>query len=114
MFEQVFKSVDYLEYTKSQKDVDAKFDHNNNLTGDNLMSFVDAQLFPYLKCFKQRADNTNTIEYKIGEIFSELKNKIQSGYSLRDALEKIESIYDYKLNSIDELKNQSYKKLLAL
>jgi len=92
MFEQAFKNLDYLEYTKSQKDVDAKFDHNNTLTGGNLMSFVDAQLFPYLKGFKQRADNTdntNTIEYKIGEIFSEIKNKIQSGYSLRDALEKI-------------------------
>ena len=56
------------------------------------MDFVDGQLFPYLKGFKQRADNANTIEYKIGEIFSEIKNKIQSGYSLRDALEKIDSL----------------------
>src|SRR5690606_37379147 len=32
-------------------------------------------------------DNAQTIEYKIGEIFSELKNKIQSGYILREILE---------------------------
>jgi type I restriction enzyme M protein len=56
------------------------------------MDFVDGQLFPYLKSFKQRADNANTIEYKIGEIFSEIKNKIQSGYSLRDALEKVDQL----------------------
>ena len=74
------------------KDTDGKFDHNNALTGDDLMAFVDGQLFPYLKGFKQRADNANTIEYKIGEIFSEIKNKIQSGYSLRDALEKVDQL----------------------
>jgi len=74
------------------KDADGKFDHNNALTGDDLMDFVDGQLFPYLKGFKQRADNANTIKYKIGEIFSEIKNKIQSGYSLRDALEKVDQL----------------------
>jgi len=56
------------------------------------MEFVDGQLFPYLKGFKQRADNPNTIKYKIGEIFSKIKNKIQSGYSLRDALEKVDQL----------------------
>jgi len=74
------------------KDADGNFDHNSALTGDDLMDFVDGQLFPYLKGFKQRADNANTIEYKIGEIFSEIKNKIQSGYSLRDALEKVDQL----------------------
>lgn len=60
------------------------------------MEYVDGELFPYLKSFKQRAENANTIEYKIGEIFSEIKNKIQSGYFLRDALEKIEERpFDY-------------------
>ena len=51
------------------------------------MQFVDGKLFPYLAEFKQKADNPKTIEYKIGEIFSELKNKIQSGYNLREILE---------------------------
>ena len=74
------------------KDVNGEFDHNNAMTGDDLIEFVDQDLFPYLKDFKQRAENPHTIEYKIGEIFNEIKNKIQSGYSLRDALEKVDEL----------------------
>ncbi len=69
------------------KDVDGKLDHHVALTGPDLVQFVDGKLFPYLAKFKQEADSANTIEYKIGEIFSELKNKIQSGYNLREILE---------------------------
>lgn len=74
------------------KDANGEFDHNNALTGDDLMEYVDGELFPYLKAFKQRAQSPNSIEYKIGEIFGEIKNKIQSGYSLRDALEKVDQL----------------------
>ncbi|MCU4676205.1 type I restriction-modification system subunit M [Catenovulum sp. 2E275] len=74
------------------KTASGEFDHDNALTGDDLIDYVDQELFPYLKSFKQRADNPNTIEYKIGEIFGEIKNKIQSGYSLRDALEKVDEL----------------------
>jgi len=49
-------------------------------------------LFPYLRGFKGRAERADTIEYKIGEIFSEIKNRFQSGYSLRDALELIDQL----------------------
>jgi len=48
---------------------------------------VNTELFPYLSKFKEKADSAKTIEYKIGEIFSELKNKIQSGYNLREIIE---------------------------
>lgn len=74
------------------KDENGNFDHNNALTGSDLVDYVDTELFPYLKGFKQRADNPDTIEYKVGEIFGEIKNKIQSGYSLRDALEKVDEL----------------------
>jgi type I restriction enzyme M protein len=74
------------------KDAKGEFDHNNALTGQDLMDYVDTELFPYLKGFKQRAESPNTIEYKIGEIFGEIKNKIQSGYSLRDCLEKVDEL----------------------
>ena len=74
------------------KDASGNFDHNNALTGDDLMDYVDNELFPYLKSFKAARDSPDTIEYKIGEIFGEIKNKIQSGYSLRDALEKIDEL----------------------
>jgi len=74
------------------KDNKGEFDHDTALTGEDLMEYVDTELFPYLKGFKQRTENPNTIEYKIGEIFSEIKNKIQSGYSLRDCLEKVDEL----------------------
>jgi len=68
-----------------------KIDHNA-LTGDDLADFVNIELFPYLKNFKVNADNANTIEYKIGEIFSELKNRIQSGYNLREVVNLIDEL----------------------
>lgn len=74
------------------KDKDGKIDHHKALTGDDLKDFVDTKLFPYLKKFKTDAERSDTIEYKIGEIFSELKNKIQSGYNLREILNKIDEL----------------------
>ena len=68
------------------KKADGSFDHDNARTGDDLIAYVNRELFPYLQGFKQRATGPNTIEYKIGEIFGEIKNKFGSGYSLRDAL----------------------------
>ena len=61
------------------KGKDGKLDHNKALIGDDLKDFVNHKLFPYLKKFKTSAESADTIEYKIGEIFNELKNKIQSG-----------------------------------
>jgi type I restriction enzyme M protein len=66
---------------------DGKLDIHKAMTGPDLVDFVDKKLFPYLAGFKQKADNAQTIEYKIGEIFSELENKIRSGYNLREILE---------------------------
>jgi type I restriction enzyme M protein len=69
-----------------------KLDHNKALSGDDLKDFVDHKLFPYLKKFKVDAESAGTIEYKIGEIFSELKNKIQSGYNLREVINLIDEL----------------------
>jgi type I restriction enzyme M protein len=69
-----------------------EFDHNAAMTGDDLRNFVNERLFPYLAGFKQRASGPNTIEYKIGEVFSEIKNKIQSGYNLRDVIERVDEL----------------------
>lgn len=62
------------------------------LTGDDLIGFVNADLFPYLKGFRERADSADTIEYKIGQIFGEIVNKFRSGYSLRDALDLVDTL----------------------
>ncbi len=74
------------------KGKDGKLDHNKAMVGDDLIGFVNQKLFPYLHGFKGRASGSNTIEYKIGEIFGEIKNKIQSGYSLRDILDHIDEL----------------------
>ncbi len=67
-------------------------DHNKAMTGDDLVEFVNGKLFPYLHGFKQKASGPNTIEYKIGQIFGEIKNKISSGYSLREIIDHIDEL----------------------
>ncbi|EPJ5339393.1 MULTISPECIES: N-6 DNA methylase [Pseudomonas] len=74
------------------KDANGQLDHNSALTGDDLIDFVDRKLFPYLHGFKQRASGPDTIEYKIGEIFGEIKNKIRSGYTLRDIIDHVDEL----------------------
>ena len=74
------------------KGKDGTLDHNTALTGDDLRDFVKQTLFPYLHGFKQRATGPNTIEYKIGEIFGEIKNKVQSGYNLREIIDHIDAL----------------------
>lgn len=74
------------------KTADGEIDRNAALTGDDLIAFVNGQLFPYLGKFKESADNFNTVEYKIGQIFSEVINKFRSGYVLRDVIDIIDSL----------------------
>ena len=92
----VYKPLIETEYQWSvwatPKGVDGKLDHHKALTGDDLADFVNIKLFPYLKKFKVDAESADTIEYKIGEIFSELKNRIQSGYNLREVINRIDEL----------------------
>ena len=74
------------------KGKDGQIDHNRAMTGDDLRDFVNQKLFPYLHGFKQKATGPNTIEYKIGEIFGEIKNKISSGYNLREIIDHIDEL----------------------
>ena len=74
------------------KTAEGKLDFNAALTGDDLKEFVDTQLFPYLTKFRTDAESANTLEYKIGEIFREIKNKLQSGYSLREVINKVDEL----------------------
>ena len=74
------------------KTKDGKVDHNQALTGDDLKAFVNNELFPYLSKFKSNAISPDTLEYKIGEIFGEISNKLQSGYNLREILELVDQL----------------------
>lgn len=74
------------------KTADGKMDFHKMLTGPDLIDFVDGKLFPYLRKFRANALSADTVEYKIGEIFSELKNKVQDGYNLRGVLNLIDTL----------------------
>ena len=74
------------------KGKDGKLDHHKAMSGDDLTDFVNNKLFVYLRKFKSKAESPDTIEYKIGEIFSELKNRLQSGYNLREVISLIDSL----------------------
>ena len=76
----------------SPKQKDGTLDRNKALTGDDLVDFVNDKLFPYLQGFKEKASSPNTIEYKIAEIFGEIKNKITSGYTLRDIIDRVDEL----------------------
>lgn len=84
---------------------DGKPDHNNMMTGDDLVDFVNLKLFPYLKSFKEEAASPDTIQYKIGEIFSELKNRMTSGYNIREVLDAVDEL---KFQSSDEKHEMSH------
>ena len=65
----------------------------NAMTGDELVDFVNQRLFPHLRTFKDTATDTHTIQYKIGEIFGELRNKIYSGSNLRDIINRVDTLH---------------------
>ena len=62
------------------------------MTGDDLLGFVNSKLFPYLKAFRETAPDPQTIDYKIGEIFTEIVNKFRSGYVLRDVIDELDQL----------------------
>jgi type I restriction enzyme M protein len=79
------------------KTKDGKVDFNTSQTGADLKKFVDDKLFPYLSSFKNKAESSDVLEYKIGEIFSELKNKLQDGYTLKDMINEVNNL-QFKTN----------------
>jgi len=71
---------------------DGSIDYNAAKTGDDLIDFVNTELFPYLESFRSLGNEANTLPYKIGQIFSEINNRIQSGYVLRDVINKVDEL----------------------
>ena len=91
-YQQIIDPEYLWEVWAAPKGKDGKLDHHKALSGDDLKDFVDHKLVPYLKKFKTSAESPDTIQYKIGEIFHELKNKIQSGYNLREVINLIDQL----------------------
>ena len=96
------------------KTKEGKIDHNTALSGDDLKDFVNNKLFSYLKKFKNSAESPDTIEYKIGEVFSELKNKIESGHRLREILTIVDGMRfrtDAEKHELSHLYESKIKKM---
>ena len=75
------------------KKSDGTLDTVNAMTGPDLATFVEQKLFPTLSKFQETASSSKTLEYKIGEIFGELRNKITSGYNLREIINLIDQLH---------------------
>lgn len=76
---------------------DGKIDESSKLDGVDLIQFINKELWPYLRTFVEK--DKQSIEYRIGEIFSELNNRIQSGYNLRECINLIGAL---KFQTSDE------------
>jgi len=94
------------------KTKDGSIDFSKALDGDDLKDFINDKLFPYLRKF--RAEKADTIEYKIGEIFHELKNKLTSGYRLRQILNTVDTMHFRLYEEIHELSHLYESKIAKM
>ncbi len=96
------------------KNNDGTIDYNAESTGPDLKNFVDKDLFPYLSSFRTKAKNTNSLEYKIGEIFSEIENKVRDGYNLRELFNEVDKLQfrsDEAKHELSALYEEKIKKM---
>ena len=91
--------------------VDGKKDIINSKSGDDLLDFVNKELFPYLKGFKSITENPKSIKYKIGAIFEFLDNRIANGHILREVLDIIDEMDFHNQSDLFQL-SLIYEKLL--
>ena len=68
------------------------YDINKAKTGSDLIHFINDDLFPYLGGFIEIASSPKTLEYKIGTIYSTLRNSLENGYIVRDILESMDTL----------------------
>ncbi len=74
------------------KKEDKSIDRDIAKRGADLIEFVNQELFPYLAQLKYRSNDVTSIEYKIGEIFGDIKNKINEGNTMRNIIEQIDQL----------------------
>ena len=78
---------------------------------DDLKDFVNLELFPYLKSFKNINEDYHSIKYKVWEIFSYIDNRIDSGHTLKEIVEIIDDLNFQKQEDLFEL-SHIYEDLL--
>jgi len=110
--EAVFRGEQYTPLFKDEfqwdtwaapKNTDGTPDISAQLTGDDLVDFVNHKLFPYLRQFKNTEQDPKSILYKIGEIYGEVSNKIHSGINLREVIDMIDLMSFQTSDELDEL-----------
>ena len=74
------------------KKADGNLDHKAAMTGEDLTEFVDRDLFPYLRGFRGDQYSPDTIQYKIGQIFGEVNNRIGDGYVMRSVINSMDQL----------------------
>lgn len=79
--------------------------------GKDIKDFVDTELFPYLKSFKDGNEDFRNIKYKIGEIFSFIDNRIDNGWTISEVVDIIGDLSFQKQEDLFEL-SQVYEDLL--
>ncbi|MDD3302701.1 MAG: N-6 DNA methylase [Candidatus Gracilibacteria bacterium] len=84
---------------------------NGRITGDDLKDFVNKELFPYLKSFRNINEDYHSIKYKVGEIFHFIDNRIESGHTLREIVDIIDNLNFQKQEDLFEL-SHIYESLL--
>lgn len=92
------------------KTSEGKLDVKNALSGDDLLSFVNNELFAYLTSFKDN-ENFKSIEYKIGGIFEFIDNRIANGHTLREVINLVDELSFSKESDVFAL-GEVYEKLL--
>lgn len=71
---------------------DGTFDLERSLKGDALLDFVRNTLFPRLKALRDEAESVESLQYRIGSIFSELTCRFTSGYTLREVIDLVQPL----------------------
>ncbi|MCB4745208.1 MAG: N-6 DNA methylase, partial [Sulfurovum sp.] len=93
------------------KDAKGKLDLMNAQSGDDLLEFVNGELFPYLKGFKSITADVKSVKYKIGAIFEFIDNRIANGHTLREVLDIIDEMDFHSSADLFQL-SLIYEKLL--
>ena len=102
-YEPLFKDEFQWDNWAAPKKEDGTIDISAQLVGDDLIDFVNTKLFPYLKEFKNITVDPKSLLYKIGEIFGEVTNKIQSGRNLREVIDIIDKLEFKTQDELDDL-----------
>lgn len=102
-YEPLFKDEFQWDNWAAPKLQNGKPDLTAQRTGKDLIEFVNQELFPYLKSFKNAENDPKSLIYKIGEIFGEVTNKINSGRNLRDVIDIIDELQFQTQDELDQL-----------